>query len=89
MAIPFNPMRTLPPEPWEQRAYYLVSVSFRPGNPWHHAILYTGFLDNKGFPCGYSGLFNPSYEPAFMEFDHSHELRIIVVRKIEGLEEMK
>lgn len=79
--IPFNPLKQLPEEPWEPESYYVVNVSMRPGNPWHKAILYTGFLD-KGRPCGYSGIINPSYEPQFMPLNCDHRMLITVEQKL-------
>lgn len=48
---------------WKPSTYYLVEVSFRSTNPIHHAIFYTGFLDQEGQPENYSCLFNPTWEP--------------------------
>lgn len=77
--ISFNPLKELPKEPWEEQSYYVVGVSWRKGNPWHKALLYTGFLTD-GKPCGYSGVFHPSYEPQFLKLDHT--MQIIVEQKL-------
>lgn len=81
MSIPFNPLKELPPEPWEPQSYYVVNVSMRPGNPWHKALLFTGFLTN-GKPGGYSGLFHPSYDPKFLKLNHDHRMLITVEKKL-------
>ena len=40
---------------WKQSTYYIVDAAFSSGNPIHRRIIYTGFLDEKGNPSGYSG----------------------------------
>lgn len=53
---------------WEENSWYQLEVSFRPGNPAHLALLYTGFLNGlrndrkKGSPGGYHMLVNPTWE---------------------------
>lgn len=47
----------VPPEDgWRPQRYYYVYASFRPTNPMHKFIFYSGFLDEKGNPCGYNGI---------------------------------
>jgi hypothetical protein len=46
--------RQTPKGGWASHSWYLVEVSYRTTNPVHEAILYTGFLDDKGQPQGYS-----------------------------------
>lgn len=65
---------------WKQCTYYLVEVSWRPSNPAHLAILYTGFLNGKGgSPGGYSGVFNATYEPKYQPVERLHQLRVLQV----------
>lgn len=68
--------RFAPEGGWKERAYYVVLVSFREGNPEHKAILYTGFL-NSGEPGSYSGVFNPTYEPEFLSVQEIHSMKVI------------
>lgn len=58
----------LPPaEGWEERALYLVLVSYRQGNPAHLAYLQIGFLDKGGKPAGTTEIWLNSYdEPALL-----------------------
>lgn len=45
-----------PPEDgWEAHTWYLIIVSFNSGNPPHHSLFYSGFLNGKdNQPGGYS-----------------------------------
>lgn len=81
-----NPARDLPDVPWKPQTFYAVRVSLFNGNPWHRAILYTGFLSN-GIPCGYAQLYNPTYE---IPIDlHSHNYRNISIQVIEEIASLK
>jgi hypothetical protein len=72
---------------WKERAYYVVEVCFNKDNPIHKAILYTGFLNGEDkSPGGYSGLFNPTYEPEFQRLTDVYFMR--VVYQIEGMQEV-
>lgn len=51
---------------WKPQTYYKVKISWCDGNPYHWAILYSGFLE-RGIPNGYSGIFNPSYDPEYIK----------------------
>jgi len=54
-----GPKRIIPlPEGWKERTLYLVDVSYRPSNPIHRSVFYTGFLHN-GNPCGYNEVHAP------------------------------
>lgn len=77
-----NTIRHIPlEEGWEERAYYVVEVSGGRGNPIFLGILYTGFLDKKGNPQGYSGIFNPTMEPEFLPLSQFRYIKAI--RKID------
>lgn len=44
---------------WKESAHYLVEISYGPGNPIHHDIFYTGFLngdEGRKRPGGYNYL---------------------------------
>ena len=73
---------------WKERAYYVVEVCFNKDNPTHKAILYTGFLNRENKSLGgYSGIFNPTYEPEFQkQLQDIHFMR--VVYQIEGMQEV-
>ncbi|NOG70452.1 hypothetical protein [Roseicella sp. DB1501] len=64
---------------WRERAYYVVDVKFTHDNPEHKAIFYTGFLNGADkSPGGYSGLFNPTYEPEFIKGCRGiHSMRVV------------
>ena len=47
---------------WKQNTFYFVEVAWNINNPIHPAIFYSGFLDSKGNPDGYSCIFNPTYD---------------------------
>lgn len=54
----------VPPEDgWKPQTWYLVEVSYRPSNPMHKALFFTGFLDEDGLPAGYSGVTPMNYAP--------------------------
>ena len=41
---------------WKPHTWYLVRVMVAASNPEHHALFFTGFLDENGYPGNYSGL---------------------------------
>ena len=45
-----------PKDGWEAQSWYLIEVSFFPGNPVHPKLFYTGFLTSQGQPAGYNYL---------------------------------
>lgn len=45
-----------PKNGWKPNCWYLVEVAFSTNNPVHTSLMYTGFLDTMGNPCGYSCL---------------------------------
>lgn len=48
---------------WKENTLYHVHVAFRPSNPIHSAILFTGYLNGQnGEPGAYHALFNPSWD---------------------------
>lgn len=58
---------TPPPEGWEEKALYLVLVSYGQGNPAHLAYLQVGYLDRNGRPGGATAIWLNSYdEPALV-----------------------
>ena len=87
-------MKTLldcaPPGGWIERAYYVVMVKLNSSNVPHKAIFYTGFLNgDDGGPGGYSGLFNPTYEPPFngLSSGKIHEMKVVCrIVEMDGLE---
>ena len=63
---------------FEERCWYLVKVQLYKGNVLHHALLYTGFLEN-GMPDGYSKITCGTYE---QPFNLSEIYYLEVVRKL-------
>lgn len=50
----------IPPEGgWKPQTYYHVEISSSPSNPIHGGLFYSGFLDERGNPCGYNELLHP------------------------------
>lgn len=49
---------------WKAKTWYLVEASVSTGNPVHECILFTGFLNDKGNPCGYSGIHQSNCFPS-------------------------
>lgn len=48
---------------WKENTLYNVQVSFRPTNPIHPAILFTGFFSGRDRqPGAYHTLFNPYWD---------------------------
>ena len=65
-----------PPGGWEPSTYYVVQMSMSTNNPLFLAILYTGFLSEKGNPAGYSTLFPVSTpKDNHIEFGQVHYLK--------------
>lgn len=63
---------------WKPQTYYVVLVQFRPTNSPHRSIFYSGFLNgNDGGPGGYSGLFNPTYDPPFMTSPRLSSMQVL------------
>lgn len=65
---------------WKELAFYLVLVSYRPSNPIHKAIFYTGFLnDPEGGPGGYNQVWNPTNDAPhwFRSIDQVHFLKVV------------
>lgn len=62
---------TPPENGWEPQTYYHVEVSFSKCNPIFGCIFFTGFLDEKMYPCGYNKLFlnNDETEDFYEIFD--------------------
>lgn len=46
-----------PENGWKPSAYYIIEIAYHEHNPIHKSILYTGFLNNKGEPDSYNGVF--------------------------------
>ena len=46
---------------WKEKTWYLVEGATSTTNPVHKCILFTGILDRKGNPCGYSGITSVNY----------------------------
>lgn len=61
---------------WQPETFYVVEVSYNPYNPSHKALLYTGFLDARGVPCGYAEFYSPNYEGP-IEFSCGHYVRVL------------
>lgn len=76
--------RTIRPllEGWEPRTYYIADVSVNRSNPIWRGIFYSGFLDEKGRPAGYNGVFSGSTEDR-TPLEFLHYLRVLSV--IEGV----
>lgn len=77
-----NEFGIFPPENgWVARAWYLVEVSYRKGNPIHKSLFYTGFLNNKGEPSGYNCLV-PVNGTADHRHTEIHQVRYLKAIKI-------
>jgi len=66
--LELTPNKISPPEGWKAHTYYLVEVSFGPGNPVHLAIFAVGFLganSPEGIPGNYSEVWCNSYDHAY------------------------
>ncbi len=62
----------------EERCWYLIKVQLYQGNVLHHALLYSGFLEN-GIPGGYAKITCGTYEQPFRLAEIHH---LEVVRKL-------
>lgn len=80
--LPPQARTILYPRNLKPRCWYQVQVSFGPGNPIHHALLYTGFLNGKNNePGGYHMLVNHAW-------DDNHTYRVNEVHYLEVLKEL-
>ena len=51
---------------WKECTWYLVEVSFNPGNPVFNVVFYSGFLNGPaGSPGGYNFLASPTIDPGY------------------------
>lgn len=79
-----NWSKSAPDGGWKEQTYYVVEVTFKPSNPPHRAILYTGFWDKvRNRPGGYSNLFQGAYEGGTAYPSEIHTVKPIM--KIEGM----
>lgn len=66
------------PGGWSPSTLYLVEVKFHPNNPVFRSTFYSGFLDARGKPAGYS----EHYKPGMGETEQLEEvfyMRVIQV----------
>lgn len=68
---------------FKQCTFYLVHVAFRPNNPIHSAILYSGFVSPNGKLGTYSYLTAPGYEIPYYDADiyYLHVIRVLVTEE--------
>ncbi len=70
--------RFAPDGGWKPSTYYVVEVAFSASNVPHRAIYYSGFLNGPDkSPGGYSGLFNPTYDPSFMASPELFSMKVV------------
>lgn len=60
---------------WKEQTWYLVEVSYSKRNPVHKALVFTGFLDDKGRPAGYSGIFQASAPAEATAFNKAYYMK--------------
>lgn len=73
----------IPPEGgWKPHTYYHVEISSGPSNPIHGGLFYSGFLDERGNPCGYNELLHPWDEhPSYKEIYYIKALKPLFTTK--------
>jgi len=70
-----------PKNGWKPDTYYIVDAAFSANNPIHRKIFYTGFLDDKGAPCGYNGF--AKFSGGDYSYDISDVYYIKAIREID------